>query len=151
MEGRYEMFSYLITDINRSLQKIKNLEMGELGLKGKQVQVIYYLYQNAEGCSLSKLCKLCGEDKAAISRTVKELYSLEYLSTEEDSRKYKKPIKLTKLGQKYGKLIANKIEECLDKGSRGIKQSERDDFYNKLEIISKNLREICNQKGESND
>ncbi len=151
MENRYEKFSYLITDINRSLQRIKNLEMKELGLKGKQVQVMYYLYRHSEGCSLSQLSKLCGEDKGAISRTVKELYSLKYLSTEGDNGKYKNPIKLTILGREIGEIIADKIEILLNKGSMGIKKEDREDFYSNLEIISKNLQEICNKKGEDND
>ena len=44
MEQRYTTFSLLLINISRCVQKIKNVEMAALGLKGKQVQCLFGLY-----------------------------------------------------------------------------------------------------------
>ena len=73
MEERYRNFTGLILNISRCIQKIKNCEVAELGLKGKQVQCLFFLHKLDNGASLTELCDLCDEDKGAMSRTVKEL------------------------------------------------------------------------------
>ena len=152
MEQRYQVFTGLILNISRCIQKIKNCEVAELGLKGKQVQCLFFLHKLSEGASLKELCDLCDEDKGAISRTVKELMAknLVYLD-EKSTQKYRNPIKLTAQGVKAAAIIYDKINNMLAMGGNGISDAERDVFYKALVQISDNLTAICENYGGKND
>ena len=149
MEQRYQIFSGLILNISRCIQKIKNVEMAALGLKGKQVQCLFSLYQLADGASLTQLCELCDEDKGAMSRTVKELTAknLVYLAGQ-DAQKYRNPIKLTAQGQATAKIVTDKIAEILHSVSAEIAPAERETMYQTLTQIAGNLTNICENYGE---
>ena len=154
MKERYEQFSSLITNINRYIQKIKNFEMEELGLKGNQVQCLFFLYKEHDGLNARQLCSLCGEDKAAISRTLKELEKFGYVFVDEDGqKKYRKAIKLTDQGEKIGQYILNKIDEIFVEGSKGVGENERKILYEALARICENLRKVCEEdlKGEKDE
>ena len=146
MEQRYATFSLLLINISRCVQKIKNIEMAALGLKGKQVQCLFGLYNCAEGVSLTRLGEMCGEDKGMMSRTVKELVGegLVYVDAEH-GRKYKNPVRLTEKGERIAGIVAEKISAILEEGGAGISDGERAQLYRSLGIISENLTEICNK------
>lgn len=151
MRSQYDMFTSLITKANRCIQKIKNFEMDEMGLKGKQVQCLFHLYNSKEGLTSTQLCTLCGEDKAAISRTVKELESLGYVFFEEqDEKKYKNPIKLTDAGEKVGKLIVEKTDNFVELGGEGLSEENRKNFYASLTLICDNLQKFCDDMEKKN-
>ncbi len=146
MEDRYTNFTRLMLNISRCVQKIKKVEMEKLGFKGNQVEVLLALSQRKEGLNFAELCEACDEDKAAISRTVKDLTS-KGLLLQEGEQKYKNNIKLTDQGREVGRLVCGKIEDFIELGSRGVSLKEREKMYEILEKISKNLTKIC-QKGE---
>ena len=144
MEERYTTFSLLLINISRCVQKIKNAEMASLGLKGKQVQCLFSLYNTPEGASLTRLGEMCGEDKGMMSRTVKELAvsGLVYVDAQRE-RKYKNPIRLTEEGARVAGIVAERISALLEMGSAGISDGEREKLYRSLGVISKNLTELC--------
>ncbi len=150
---RYNKFYSLISSINKCIQKIKNEEMAPLGLKGKQVQCIYHLFNEEEGISLLNLCRVCGEDKGAMSRTISELEKGDYLYVEEaKTQKYRNPIKLTNRGKEVGKFINDKINEMFSICSEGVKEEEREKFYEILSMVEVNLKNICkNYDGGEDD
>ncbi len=151
MKSRYDEFSSLILGINKSIQKIKNFEMNNFGLKGKQVQCIFHLYNDEEGISVTQLASLCGEDKGAMSRTIKELEMGDYLYIEERGKqKYRNPIKLTERGRELGRILSERIDEIFSLGSRGVEDEEREKFYQLLRLVSNNLQEICKNYGGDN-
>lgn len=144
MEQRYQTFTGIILNISRCIQKIKNVEMAPLGLKGKQVQCIYTLDQLKDGASLTKLCEVNDEDKGAMSRTVKELIEKKLVRVEEnENQKYRNPIKLTEAGKKVAQFITDKINHVLEVVSNGVSSAEREIFYKALKQISMNLDSIC--------
>lgn len=146
MEQRYTTFSLLLINISRCVQRIKNVEMAALGLKGRQVQCLFWLYHCPEGESLTKLGEMCGEDKGMMSRTVKELTGegLVYLDAKR-GRKYKNPVRLTEKGKGIARIVAERISAILEQGSARISDDERTQFYHSLGIISENLTEICEE------
>ena len=73
MLRRFESFVTGITVCYKYIQRIKSMEMGELGLKGAHAMCLFYLHHNPGGLTAAQLCTLCAEDKAAISRTVADL------------------------------------------------------------------------------
>lgn len=148
MEQRYQKFTGMILNISRCIQKIKNVEMAALGLKGKQVQCLFLLDQFKDGLSLTKLCELCDEDKGAMSRTIKELTTKNLVQVvEQATQKYRNPIKLTTSGQTTAKIIVTKIDKILKIVSAEITVAERDAFYRTLTQISDNLTEVCQNYG----
>ena len=148
MEQRYTTFSLLLINISRCVQKIKNVEMTALGLKGKQVQCLFALYNCPEGVNLTKLGEMCGEDKGMMSRTVKELTEEGLVFVEkEGGRKYKNPIRLTERGENVAGIVAEKISAILEEGSVGISDDERVQLYRSLGVILENLTHICKNYG----
>ena len=145
MEQRYKTFTALIVNISRCIQKIKNEEMAVHGLKGRQVQCLFALYNSDNGASVTTLCELCGEDKGMMSRTLKELISqgLVYVD-EQNERKYRNPVKLTEKGAEVANIVSDKISEMVDLGSLGISENDREILYRSLICISDNLTKICN-------
>lgn len=147
MEERYNKFTSLILGISRSIQKIKNIEMFEYGLKGSHVQSIFHLYIDG-GLSAKELCVVCEEDKAAISRTLKELEQKGFVYVDEkEEKRYKNIIRLTERGMLLGKDIVKKINNILNIASKGIKENEREKFYESLILVNENLQKICNSYG----
>ena len=145
MQQRYETFTLRIMNISRCVQKIKNAEMAALGLKGKQVQCLFALFNLKDGASLTALCELCDEDKGMMSRTLKELMAqgLVYVD-EQKNRKYRNPFRLTGKGNEIADIVSVKISEMLNLGSMGITEADRERLYGTLTQISDNLTNICN-------
>lgn len=73
MIERFELFTTTIGQIYKNLQRIKMQEMAEFQLKGIHVMCLLELNRNKEGLTVTQLSAFCGEDKAAISRTVSDL------------------------------------------------------------------------------
>ena len=147
MENRYSHFTVLISSIRRLVLKIKDMEMSEVGLKGMHLSCLYYisvLGEKDESVTATDLCKVSGEDKAAISRAVKYLESAGYLIQEGDAqKKYRANLKLTEKGIQVVKLADEKISYYENFASRDLSQKEREILYLSLESIEKNLSEVC--------
>ena len=150
MQDRYIVFTGLINNISRCIQKIKNEEMVALGFKGRQVQCLFTLYGLEEGASVTQLSELCGEDKGMFSRTVKELLEQELVYVEEKkNQRYRNPLKLTEKGKAIAKSVTNKISNMLELGSDGVTEAERENLYSVLARISENLTKICENYAEA--
>ena len=76
---RFKLFTSLMSKINKSIRKIKAMEMAEFNLKSTHVSCLYYLYEE-DTLTAKELCDICEEDKAAISRTLDYLESNGYLT-----------------------------------------------------------------------
>ena len=125
--------------------------MANFGFKGKQVQCLFTLYHADQGLSLTELCELCEEDKGAMSRTIKELTAQELLFVaEQDTQKYRNPIKLTEKGKNFAKIVTDKIASMFDAARQGITQTERDHLYTALARIADNLTKICKNYNTDN-
>lgn len=145
-EARYRQFSSLIQSISRSIQRLKNLETARFGLKGKQVQAIFSLYNYPEGLSLTELCNLCIEDKGGMSRTLKELTEKDLVfvdETAEKEKRYKKPYKLTEKGADFAKIVADKVGSYAERSGSDLSDEDRAVLYRSLESIAKNLDYFC--------
>lgn len=143
MEQRFETFTKSITAIYRLIQKIKNTETTEFGLKGMHVMCLYFLGKHEEGLTSTELCRICDEDKAAISRTVLTLKEKGLVGNAEkgQGKKYRNAIYLTESGRAVSERIAEKVENALNAGSAGLSEEERVKFYDSLLLIAKNLEE----------
>lgn len=152
MKDRFEKFTSLIMDISRCIQKIKNVEMAKMGLKGKQVKCLFSLFNLKEGASVTHLSEICGEDKAAMSRTISELSEKGLVFVDEsDGKKYRNPVRLTEAGNNVAKVVASKVDAMLAQGSADVDEEERKQLYATLAKVLKNLNKICLRLGGEND
>lgn len=142
MIDRFETFATTIAFINRYVQKIKSAEMRPLGLKSAYVMCLYNLVKKPEGVTASELCELCGEDKAAVSRTLSELSRRDYVRVDEPDgkRAYRAKVFLTEKGKKIGEYIHSRVDHVLDAVSEGMSELERTELYRSLSVIARNLK-----------
>lgn len=145
MEKRFETFTSLILQINRSIQRLKNLEMKEFDLKGIHAICLFYLSRNPSQLTQGELAKLCLEDKASVCRALSELSErgLVVDSQTEQAKKYNAIIALTEEGSVIAEKVNQKIAKALEIGSEGIKEEDRETLYKHLERINDNLKSYC--------
>lgn len=115
-----------------------------MDLKSPHVSCLYYLY-NSEGMTATELCEICGEDKAAMSRSIDYLEKIGLVFCASDMKKrYKSILTLTDKGRQIGKVIYDKIDAILARASEGLSEEHRVIMYKSLALISENLQKICN-------
>lgn len=141
MLRRFEHFTKDIAIIYRQIQRIKEFETKELGLKCTHVNCLHYLYKKKKGLTSLQLIKECNEDKSAVSRAVKDLKAknLVTYNQNENVNVYRGVITLTEEGLVIGKALSKRIEKAVEMASIGLTESERVDFLKTLNKISKNL------------
>ena len=141
MKQRFETFVTAITQINRSIQRLKTSEMADFGLKGTHVMCLFQLQQHEEGLTSVQLAQFCDEDKAAISRTVSELRQRGLVDVPEGSgRRYRVQITLTPQGREIAHKMDPKIIGAVDAAAQGYTPQEREIFYRVLLKIAENLQ-----------
>lgn len=146
MLERFELFATTITQIYKNLQRVKMQEMSDIQfeLRGIHVMCLFQLNRHKEGLTVTQLSTLCGEDKAATSRTVSELIQKKLIIAD-TQKKYRSPIILTEEGQQ----VANKIDKqaalAVATVGTGLTEEEREIFYKALTTISENLKNYPNE------
>lgn len=145
MIDHFEKLMEGVTSIYKCIQKIKKSEMDVFGLNGRYVMPFYYLLSHPEGLTATQLCKMCFADKAAISRIVAEMEEQGFLIYEgsPDKKRYRSKIYLTQEGMKRAKEIRRVIMQLTLENGQEITEEERIIFYRVLELISKNLQNVC--------
>ena len=152
MQDRFERFVVSITELHRYLQKLKELEMGQMDLKAGYTMCLYYLGKHPELHKVdeyvdTQLTELCKEDKAAISRTLSQLSSKGLVSCElpEHKRSYRTLYYLTEEGNTVVKKISSRIYSALAHGGDGMTEEQRLNLYDSLERISHNLEQYLTE------
>ena len=141
MKQRFETFVTAITQINRSIQRLKTMEMADFGLKGTHVMCLYQLQQHEEGLTSVQLTQFCDEDKAAISRTIAELREKGLVNVPESGgRRYRVQITLTDAGRAVARKMDPKIIDAVLTAAQGYTEQERKTFYRVLLKIAENLQ-----------
>lgn len=141
---RFESFVTTVTRAYKCIQKIKNIETEQMGLKGNHVMCMYFLGKKIGGLTAAELCKLCNEDKAAVSRTILDLTQKGLVVPIEQAtkRKYRTVIKLSEDGIKFNERIKSAIEQAVKVGSADFTDEERAIFYKVFFSIVENLEEL---------
>ena len=139
MIHRFQEFLNGITVCYKFIQRIKNAEMTEFGLKGTHVACMFYLNHNPDGLTAAQLCNLCAEDKASISRTVAYLRQRGYIE-QGNGKAYRNPLRLTPAGVEIAQKMDPVIEDWVSIGGVGMSDEQRASFYETLSLIADNLR-----------
>ena len=148
MVDRFTQFTGAILTLYRYINKIKELEMAEWGLRGSHVMCLYHLGQHEAGLTAAQLSALCKEDKAATSRTLAQLTQRELVcrSLSETGNAYRAALCLTDQGKMLVKTINQKIQGILDCSSQGISDQEREILYHSFQVILSNLDQYVKQR-----
>lgn len=149
MIGRFKEFTKNISFAYKYIIKLKSAAIKEFGLKGSHVMCLFYIGEADNGLTATKLCKLCGEDKAAISKSLSALLELGYVELEnDDNKKYRSKYFLTKSGKKVKDALDVKIADVVADGGIGLTEEEREAFYSALQKIVDNLENISSKFSE---
>ena len=142
---RFEAFTTAVIKAYKSINKIKSKEMEKMGLKGNYALFMFYLGKSADGLTSVELCKLCNEDKAAVSRTVSELIETGLIEQNmgDGSKRYRNRLVPTEKGKEILEKVQGAIARVVKRASDGLTEEERDGFYKVFFLITDNLVEIC--------
>lgn len=151
MVSRFEAFSEYIVELNRYIQKIKEVEMNKLRLHAKHTMCLYYLGKYPDGLTSTELTKLCSEDKAAVSRTLTQLENGGFVSRglPEDKRAYRAVYNLTESGEEIVKRINERVKSVIIGAGTGLSDEQRGELYSSLELILNNLKNYLASAEES--
>lgn len=143
MIERFETFVSLISQLQKDIQKLKQLQMQEFGLKGPDVMCLYYLSKYETGLTHSQLCQLTSVDKAAISRILADLLKKEYIFYPEkkEGKKYNTNAVLTPSGIEIATKLNEGISNMVTTFSEGISDKDRCTMYRSLQKIAENLNQ----------
>lgn len=150
---RFETFVGLISQIYKSIQRIKGMEMTEQGLKANHTMCLYNLSRHPAGLTSAQLSAICEEDKAAISRTVSDLMEGGYVIREVPAgkRKYRTKHVLTKRGEEAARFIGERAERFVEKGGEGLSCEQRENLYASLTLIAENLQRLQSDTSDKAD
>lgn len=152
MDERYQLLTVHIAKMSRYIKRIKSEEMADVdpSLKGPHVSCLYYIYKSNGTMTAKEITDVCEEDKAAISRSLDALEKDGYIICESKTEKrYKSPLSLTEKGKKVGVKIVEKIDKIVEMAGMGLTEENRKIFYESLDLISNNLKNLYNTYGEN--
>lgn len=138
---RFETFTGSILELNRYLQRLKDIEMKPFGLRANHVMCLYYLGKNPDGLTVTQLADVCKEDKAAVSRCLSQLIERELVGGNfpENKRSYRTKLTLTASGRELVQKIYERVDAAMVGGSNGLTGEQRENLYAAMEIIMNNL------------
>lgn len=144
--NRFEQFSYVISGINRHIQKIERDEMIKYGYKGAFAQYLVALRRYPEGITSAKLCEICDKDKAAISRVLTEMQEKGLILRETQSdHRYNALIKLTAEGLKAAAYVDERAQAAIEAVGNEMTDENRATFYATLDFIAAKLQTISKE------
>lgn len=147
MIDRFERFSCAIAEISKCWHKVASEELARYGLKGPHATYLTVLYRNSDGITAPELCRLCGKDKADVSRTMSLMEKKGLVKKEVVNQSlYRGLLKLTDEGRKVACHISERAALATELAGRDLSDEERNIFYKSLETITDRLRELC-EKG----
>ena len=143
MISRYEQFSFIISSLNRRIQKIERDEMIKYGYKGAYAQYLMALRCSPDGLTSGQLSDVCDKDKAAVSRVVAEMEQKGLVSrgAPTDSM-YRAQIRLTDAGKEAAQVVAQRAVAAVQAAGKGLTEENRRVFYEVLALLSNNLQNL---------
>lgn len=142
MISRFEQFTTAISGIHRSIQKIEREEMEKYGLKGAYAQYLVTIQRYPEGITAAQLCEVCDLDKAAVSRTLAEMFQRGLLERTGETG-YRAKLKLTAAGEDATEYVNRLAGAAVEAAGQELTDESRAVLYAALESIAGRLAVIC--------
>ena len=141
MQDRFETFTVSVFKIMHYWNRIAADEMKKHDLKGGYA-LYFVVISNHDGeLSAADLAKLCGRDKADVSRAVSTLQKKGLLEQFEKGT-YRAHLTFTAEGRKIAGNIKNRASKAIDIAGRGLSDKMRDNMYQSLAVIGENMKMI---------
>lgn len=146
MQGRYEQFSFIVSVINRHIQKIERDEMIKYGYKGAFAQYLMAMRHHPDGVTSAQLSELCDKDKAAVSRVVTEMIEKGLVVRRcANETLYRAKLTLTQEGCKIADFVAKRAIAAVAAVGNELSDEERRMFYSTLDFIASKLQTISKE------
>ena len=146
MLSRFEQFSFVISGINRYIQKLERDEMIKYGYKGAFAQYLVAIQRYPEGLTAAQLCDICDKDKAAVSRIVAEMEEKGLVvRTSEHARLYKASITLTEEGKRAADFVRQKARAAVNAVGSELSDADRTVLYSTLDFIADKLHTLAKE------
>ncbi len=144
MTDRFEHFTYANFEISKILRKLSADEMEKHGLKAAHAIIFTILAKHtATGLTATQLCEFSGRDKADVSRMLSHMTGQGLVSKEGvNQNRYNGVFKLTESGREIAQRIQHRISKAVDIAGRDLTEGSRQVFYDSLDSILNNLREL---------
>lgn len=141
MIKRFESFSQAIFNITRYWNQIAGEEMRRHGLKGAYAIYLVTMHQEPRGVTAAELVKLCGKDKADVSRAVSVMES-EGLLERKGENTYRARLVLTAKGEEIARQLDRRAILAVEMAGKGVSDADRQVFYETLATIANNIQRI---------
>lgn len=146
MIDRFERFSVAISEISRYWHKLTADEMEKYGLKGTHAVYLVTLSKYPEGIPAPEICELCGKDKSDVSRMMSILEKKGMVVKEcVNQSLYRGVFKLTEKGKAAAEHVRGRAVRAVAFAGKDLTEQTRNIFYEALESIALNLRELCKE------
>ena len=146
MLSLYERFSFVVSVINRQIQKIERDEMIKYGYKGAFAQYLMAMRHHPEGITAAQLSEICDKDKAAVSRVISEMTEKGLVVRRcTNDTLYRAKITLTEEGHKIAEFIATRASAAVVAVGNELNDEERKMFYATLNFIASKLQVISKE------
>lgn len=140
---RFEQFSFSIFEISHFWHQLTAQEMEKHGLRGSHTLYLLTLYRYPEGVSAKELGRICGRDKADVSRMLSSLESGGLVCKEGiHQRQYGGLFRLTAEGVRITEEIRGRVALAVELAGAELTPEAREVFYDSLERITRNVREL---------
>ena len=146
MIGRFEKFTFAITELSRYWHKIASDQMAPYGLKGPHAVYLVTMHRHPEGITAARLCELCDKNKADVSRAMNALEKQGMICRKaEGANFYRALLTLTDKGKEAALRVRQIAEKAVSLGGAGLSDEQREDFYRSLETIASNLKQLSSK------
>lgn len=146
MLERFAKFSLAINEIYRYWHQLTSEEMTSYGLRGPHCVYLLSIYNNPRGLTATQLCEACGRDKADVSRTMAFLENKGMVTKEGYNQNlYRGVYKLTDLGIEAAEHVCRRASLAVELAGHDLTPEDRAVFYNALESITGNLRQLSKE------
>lgn len=145
MLSRFEQFTFMISGIYRSIQKIEREEMDKYGLKGGYAQHLAAMARHPEGLTAAQLCEICDLDKAAVSRSLTEMEQRGLLERDTTAGAYRAKLRLTSTGREAADYVRKKACTAVEAAGKNLSDGDRAVLYTALESIAGQLQTIAKE------
>lgn len=145
---RFVPFVLYTERISKNIKRLADAKMEPYGIRSAHIMCILQLAKSEEGLSSAELSRVCGVDKAFISRITSELMEKNYISRDIGPKqgKYKTKFLLTDSGIEICKIINNLISEFIRKINKNTPVKKLETFYDVLNSIDTELDKITNKE-----
>ena len=148
--GSFELFSNAVSQLIKAMQFLKSRKMAEYDLKGTTYLCLCQIYESESGLNAGELAERGEIDKAQVSRCVSELTEKGFIYRDDrDGRRYKQKYCLTEAGKIAAQDIVNSVSRIQNAISKGISDSEMEQFFGVLNTLCENFAELLQtERGE---